>query len=603
MKGTKSYALYTYKNAWDPQKHRSYRVKGSTRAVGTIISGEKTGRIQWTDEFIAQFPVLEELVCERESDGNLKFSPLDIETKTVTVKDALAAKRYAAGATWVLDHLLANTPLAQALNRTFDKYSVNKKILSLSYFLNLTEGNAMTRYENFAASHRLPWQGTLTPSAITRIFQNITPEKIDSFIATLNSLAMKQADDDNTIKYWALDSTSLSTYTKKLAKSAFGHNKDGDNLSQVNVLMVVNQKTGEPVYYRTYSGNVPDIVTVKHLLQEQARIKLDSNAVLVADKGYSSISNIHRFYQNKTSFLLNLKTSFSVCRNIFDEVKTELLDPLNYNSELKNSFTSREINWSYPVNFKSDCRRAPRLKEKLFMHIYYDQQCYNSHLMTITENISRVALMLRRGETLTPLLKQIRDTFILEQTEDDGSVSYATNRKALDDYLKMKGVRILVSNEVKDPIEAYKAYFDRNEVEYAFRLFKQRLGFSRMRVSSNESLEGKAFVQFIATSIAIMLRKRLSNALKNNRKLSLAYHSEPVVLDRLDSIIETRFSFGSYYSEVVGGLKELFKALNIPEPNEEINQEPYQAEVEAQEQELLEEELNRGLKTEYQQLA
>ena len=73
--------------------------------------------------------------------------------------------------------------------------------------------------------------------------------------------------------------------------------------------MVVNQLTGEPVYYRTYSGNVPDIVTVKHLLQEHARIRLDSDAVIVADKGYGSVSNIHRFYQNKTSFLINLKVT------------------------------------------------------------------------------------------------------------------------------------------------------------------------------------------------------------------------------------------------------------------------------------------------------
>ena len=172
----------------------------------------------------------------------------------------------------------------------------------------------------------------------------------------------------------------------------------------------------------------------------------------------------------------------------------------------------------------------------------------------------------------------------------------------MDDYLKMKGVRILVSNEVKDPIEAYKAYFDRNEVEYAFRLFKQRLGFNRMRVSTNEALEGKAFIQFIATSIAIMLRKRINNALKDNPKLKLPYDSEPVVLDKLDSIIETRFSFGSYYSEVVGGLKELFKAMRIPEPSEEMSQDEYEADTEAEERELFEEELNQELMTPYQSL-
>ena len=236
------------------------------------------------------------------------------------------------------------------------------------------------------------------------------------------------------------------------------------------------------------------------------------------------------------------------------------------------------------------------------MHIYYDREIFNAHQRTITTNISKVAKMLQKGETLSPALKHIKDTFLIESVSSDGSITYSTNRKALDDYLKMKGVRILVSNEVKDPIEAYKAYFDRNEVEYAFRLFKQRLGFNRMRVSSNDSLEGKAFIQFIATSIAIMLRKRIANALKNNPKLKLAYDSEPVVLDKLDSIIETRFSFGSYYSEVVGGLKELFKALGIPEPSEELAQEAYEADTEAEEKDLFEEKLEQEIQTPYQAL-
>lgn len=99
-----------------------------------------------------------------------------------------------------------------------------------------------------------------------------------------------------------------------------------------------------------------------------------------------------------------------------------------------------------------------------------------------------------------------------------------------------------------------------------------------------------------------MLRKRINNALKDNPKLKLPYDSEPVVLDKLDSIIETRFSFGSYYSEVVGRLKELFKAMMIPEPSEEMTQGEYEADTEAEERELFEEELNQELMTPYQSL-
>ena len=110
--------------------------------------------------------------------------------------------------------------------------------------------------------------------------------------------------------------------------------------------MVANQLTGEPVYYRTYYGNIPDISTVKHLLQEQARIKLDSNAVFVADKGYSSIKNINRFYQNKVSFLMNLKTSFTMCRNLIKDIQADLLDPATYDEEIDCHTMTVETLWS-----------------------------------------------------------------------------------------------------------------------------------------------------------------------------------------------------------------------------------------------------------------
>ena len=84
-------------------------------------------------------------------------------------------------------------------------------------------------------------------------------------------------------------------------------------------------------------------------------------------------------------------------------------------------------------------------------------------------------------------------------------------------------------------------------------------------------MEGKTFVQFIATSIAIMLRKRINNALKNNDSLKLHYDSELVVIDKLDTIEETKFSFGSYFTEVVGGLRKLLNAMEIPIPSEEVD--------------------------------
>lgn len=571
MKGTKLYSLYTYKNGWDAEKSRSYRIPGSTKSVGVITSGSKTGEIKWNEAFLEDHPELEQFIATRLEDGTIDFKHLDDEV-TVTVKDALAAKHLSAGATWTFDHLIADTPLLKALKSTFGEYGLYLKILSLAYFLNISEGNASTRYESFALTHRLPWQKPLSPSSISRLFQSITNEKIDKFFRILNELT-RDRDNSDESKYWALDSTSISTHSKNLAKAAWGHNKDGDNLPQINVLMVVDQNTGEPIYFRDYAGNVPDIVTIKHYLQEHCRIQLDSNAVIVADRGYGSPSNVERFLQNKINFLLNLRTSFALCNTLFKDSSAQLLDPISYNHEIDNHTITVETEWSYPVNFTTDCKtRTPRLKEKVYIHFYYNENIFHEEKTKLTSNISTVASLLKEKKPIPDNLAHISKKFlIIETDQNENIVSISTNKIAITEYLNMKGVRVLVSNTVNDPIEAYKAYFDRNEVEYAFNILKQRLGGTRMRVSTDLALEGKTFVQFIATLIAIMLRKRINNALKNNASLKLHYDSELVVIDKLDTIEETKFSFGSYFTEVVGGLRKLLNAMEIPIPSEEVD--------------------------------
>ena len=55
------------------------------------------------------------------------------------------------------------------------------------------------------------------------------------------------------------------------------------------------------------------------------------------------------------------------------------------------------------------------------------------------------------------------------------------------------GIRILVSNRVSDPVEAWMAYYERERVEDLFRIAKQTIGGNRYRTSKNETTEGKTF--------------------------------------------------------------------------------------------------------------
>lgn len=42
-----------------------------------------------------------------------------------------------------------------------------------------------------------------------------------------------------------------------------GYNRDGDDLAQINLLMVTSENTHLPIYYRILSGSIKDVPALK----------------------------------------------------------------------------------------------------------------------------------------------------------------------------------------------------------------------------------------------------------------------------------------------------------------------------------------------------
>ena len=116
-------------------------------------------------------------------------------------------------------------------------------------------------------------------------------------------------------------------------------------------------------------------------------------------------------------------------------------------------------------------------------------------------------------------------------------------------------------------MEAWRAYYERERVEDVFKVIKQTVGGNRFRTAKNESTEGKAFVMFLACAVGMMFRQRVNQACKKG--MQLPYDSDNKLLAMLDSIEQTVFRNGAYYSEVTGVQKELLNALDVPLPTPE----------------------------------
>jgi transposase len=90
--------------------------------------------------------------------------------------------------------------------------------------------------------------------------------------------------------------------------------------------------------------------------------------------------------------------------------------------------------------------------------------------------------------------------------------------EALAEAKRYYGYFALLSNEIKEPWKALEVYRNKDLVEKAFNNLKERLNLRRLAVSSEQSLDGKLFVQFIALIFLSYITKKMqeNKMFKNN---------------------------------------------------------------------------------------
>lgn len=587
LKAVKSgahYYLCTFKNQW--QNGRSVCVKGSTKSVGVVTGRKKTGRIKWKQTFLNEYPELSKFNVFREEDENhsgrlgryhLRFEPKTTEydepeeEEMIPLSTALSMLQLKAGAIWVLEQIIKGTPLERALIRVFHRYKRDRKLLSLAMYMFLAQSAVLDRYAEFVSSHKMPYQNPLDGGQCSRLLASITDQEIQAFLKLLHDEGLMQdaalGDEENV--YYALDSSSISCYARGLGKAQFGYNKDGDNLKQINIMMLVNQRTGVPIYYRAYAGDIPDVSTVSTFLKDYAGLQFNRKAVIVADRGYSSVLNVHRFYQTNTSFLLNFRSSFTFSKNLIREHYAQLHDVRNLDSSSGCYVVTTEVEWSYPVNCRTNCKvRTPHEKKPMYVHLFFDPQIRYEAESRFNSTISVLLKKLDKGEELDSSEEKIKEQYLVMQTDKSGGQRWDLDCSKRAEFLLNKGVQILISDTVATADEARRAYDMRNSVELAFGMLKQRVGGRRLHISTEPTMRGKIFVLFLATALGLMFRCRRHNC--NKPEVLAAAGSDHQVLDMLDNIEAKVWKQGLYYSEITGKRRLILEALGVPLPQKEV---------------------------------
>ena len=517
---------YESESYWDKEKQQS---RAKRKCIGKIDPA--TGQIISTRK--RKRPAVEH-------DRHSKPGPVAI-TQTA---------RYFYGATYLLDQIGELLGIMADLKRCFpDTY---RQIQSLAYYLILEENNPLSRFPKWSALHKHPYGRDIPSQRSSKLFASITAAAREQFFRLQGKRRVEQ-------EYWAYDITSLSSYSACLRQVKYGVNREHDPLPQINLALLFGEQSNLPFYYQKLAGNIPDVKTIKHLLADLDFLAYQK-VKLVMDRGFYSEANVNDLFKHHLKFLMATKVGLKFIKTELDKVRATIRTWTNYSQTYDLYATSTPIAWPYTQErpYKGDQLTGER---RLYVHLYY-----NSEPASEDERLQLILLMtlqdeLERGQRHPDHEQSYAKYFDLHFTPVRG-IKVVAKQAAIDEARKNYGYFTLISNEVKDPIEALELYRNKDLVEKAFGNLKERLNLRRALVSSELSLDGKLFVEFIALIYLSYVKKKMQegNLFKKYTMQSL--------FDEFD-VIECFEQPGSErrWGEMTKRQIELYSAMGITPPS------------------------------------
>jgi hypothetical protein len=476
----------------------------------------------------------------------LATSPQSVKSDPVPMKET---KRLYAGATWLLSAIGEKLGITADLKQCFPNQY--KQLLSIAYYLILEDHNPLIRFSKWAMTHQHPYGKDIPSQRSSDFFASITEEARERFFRLQGR---RRAEKE----YWAYDTTSISSYSEGLKQVKYGMNKEHDPLPQMNLALLFGEQSNLPFYYRKLPGNISDVQTVKNLLADMDFFTF-KKIKLVMDRGFYSEANINALYQHHLKFLIGAKVTLKYVQAELAAARPQLQKWENFNPEYNVYAYSKTIAWKYTQQrpYKGDVLEEER---RAYLHLYFNKEKETDDAFKLNRLLTRLKTELESGKRNPAHEKSYAKYFEVTTTPKRGAV-VKPKQEAIDAAARNYGYFALLSNEIKDPIEALAVYRNKDLIEKAFGNLKERLNFRRMEVSSERSLDGKLFVEFVALIFLSYIKKVMQD-----KQLFQRYTLQGL-LDELD-VIECydRPGLDLRFGEITKRQLELYEALGISPP-------------------------------------
>lgn len=425
-------------------------------------------------------------------------------------------------------------------------------IKDLVSYMIIRETSTMQHYSNFIWNHLTESEKIWDDSKISEFFKNeIDYAQTELFVSKWNEIQPEHSGI-----YISYDSTNMNTKAEGVEMAEYGHAKEDSSVPQVNISYAVNHADSTPLFYEMYPGSIIDNTQCTHMV-DRAREYGYKNVGLILDRGYFSAGNIRYFDRMGYDFLMMVKNNSGLVAEKIKDARLPLFTKAKY---------------YLPEHDVYAMTKTGTLGDEVtvrYFHIYYDnvrasmeRNEYLKQMQKKEEHLQKkVDEKIRRKEDLRAYEKH----FKLKYDSNGYLQSYKRNENEIQKEIDRLGFFVIVTSKEMTSSEALDIYRKRDSVEKVFRMLKTGLEYDTFRVHSQNSLESKTYVMFIAS----IVRNYIFQGLKEigRKEKDKKNYTVPAAIGELEKVAIVKNSKDVYIRKygLTAKQKKIYRQFGITE--------------------------------------
>ena len=289
------------------------------------------------------------------------------------------------------------------------------------------------------------------------------PEAVKAFHEAHLHFVLTRCSPDKSV---LVDSTAVPNSVDIPLTQLCSHG--GDACDQLRLIMVAQKKSGYPMFYRAVSGNTPDMVTLRHIVDHLSGMGVDITACIV-DGDYYTFSNIDMFYndrhQLKIPFITRVKSNYKEFKKLVEENLATIRDEKNI--------------------VRYGARAAYIIKKKVYVGKNKDNPAYMYLGLDLLREEDELEKYLRRnaGKELDP--------------------------SELHEFLSSRGLFCLLSGDDLPCSRILPGYCQRQAVEQLFDCLKNYTKIQPIRNWKESTVQGHMLLSYVACCASRLMQSRL----------------------------------------------------------------------------------------------